>query len=192
MLRLQMNSQMAKIGLNIKKHDFTMDTKNPKLNLEINKPEIEIETTKPKVNIDQTEAFADAGIKNTERQMRDMASEAVRVMLKGIERNVSQGDQLADIHKVSDDTVIANQAYHNAFGQFEYDWALDFIPKHGPEFTPIKGEVNIRLKKGTVNGQLDRGDVQTKFNRGKVETYLRQKNKLDIKVFEGKKFDLEV
>ena len=179
-----MTSQRAIIGMDIQKPNITIDKVKPELELDIIKPEIEIETIQPKVEIDQTEAFADAGLKNIDRFLRDMNADAKKLFLQGIERVSNQGDELSDIHRVKDDTAIANQAYQNAFGQFEYDWGYTHIPKHGPEFNPIKGEVRINFKSGEVDGNLKRGEVRTKFNRGKVETYLKQKNNLEITIVE--------
>jgi hypothetical protein len=190
-MKLQMRSQQALIGIQTQKATFNQQTTLPKLNLQIEAPEIQMETTQPKVYIDQTEAFADAGLKTSERFTKDNAQEAQRLMLQGIARAASQGNQLAEIQNVSDDTVIANQAYENAFGQFEYDWGYTHIPKSGPEFTPVRGEVNISLKRGSVSGQLQKGTVDHEFRRGKVDIYLRQKNSLKITVVEDR-FDMKV
>jgi len=186
-----MRSQMALIGIQTEKATFNQQTTLPKLNLQIENPEIQIESTQPKVYIDQTEAFADAGLKTPERLTRDFVNEAKQAMMQSIARIAQQGDQLTEIQNVSDDTVIANQAYENAFGQFEYDWGYTHIPKSGPEFTPVKGEVNISLKEGSVSGQLEKGTVNHEFRRGKIDIYLRQKNSLEINVVEDR-FDMKV
>ena len=190
-MRLQMRSQMALIGIQTQKPTFNQETTMPELNLQIENPEIKIETTQPKVYIDQTEAFADVGLKKPERFSKDNAMEAERLMMQSIARIANQGDQLTEIQNVSDDTVIANQAFENAFGQFEYDWGYTHIPKSGPEFTPVKGEVNFNLKRGYVSGQLEKGTVDHDFRRGKVDIYLRQKNSLEINVVEDR-FDMKV
>lgn len=190
-MRLQMRSQRALIGMNITKPQLEQNSQLPKLNLQIEKPEIQIETTQPKVYIDQTEAFADAGLKKPQRFTSDNVAYAKRKMQESIARIASQGDQLTEIQNINDDTVIANHAYENAFGQFEYDWGYTHIPKSGPEFTPVKGELNIRLKEGTVSGQFQKGTVDHEFKRGKVDIYLRQKNSLEINVVEDG-FDIKV
>lgn len=190
-MRLQMRSQRPLIGMNITKPQLEKNSQLPKLNLQIEKPEIQIETTQPKVYIDQTEAFADAGLKKPERFMSDNVAYAKQKMQESIARIASQGDQLTEIQNINDDTVIANQAYENAFGQFEYDWAYSHIPKSGPEFNPVMGEVNISLKRGNVTGQLQKGTINYEFNRGKVDIYLRQKNSLEINVVEDR-FDMKV
>ena len=190
-MRLQMRSQMALIGIQTEKATFNQKTTLPKLNLQIEKPELQMESTQAKVYIDQTEAFADAGLKKPERFMRDNVQEAQRLMLQGIARVASQGNQLADIQNVSDDTVIANQAYENAFGQFEYDWGYTHIPKSGPKYNPVKGELNISLKKGNVTGQVEKGTVDHDFRRGKVDIYLRQRNSLEIEAVQDR-FDMKV
>lgn len=190
-MRLQMRSQQALIGINTEKATINKKTKLPKLNLHIEKPKLEIKTTQAKVYIDQTEAFADVGIKKPARFTRDNVSYAKQKMQESIARIVSQGDQLADIQNINDDTVIANQAYENAFGQFEYDWTYSHIPKNGPKFTPVRGEVNIKLKKGNVSGRLEKGRIDREFNRGKVNIYLRQKNSLKITVVNDR-FDLKI
>ena len=190
-MRLQMRSQMALIGMNTTQPQLKQNTQLPKLNLQIEKPQIEIETTQPKVYIDQTEAFADAGLKKPERFTQDNVAYAKRKMQESIARIASQGDQLTEIQNVIDDTVIANQANENAFGQFEYDWGYTHIPKSGPEFTPVRGEVNIRLKRGQVTGELQKGTANFELQRGKVDIYLRQKNSLEITVVEDR-FDMKV
>ena len=190
-MRLQMRSTMALIGIQTEKATFNQNTTLPKLNMQIVKPKLEMESTQPKVYIDQSEAFADVGLKKPERFMRDNVQEAQRLMLQGIARVANQGNQLADIQNVSDDTVIANQAYENAFGQFEYDWGYTHIPKSGPEFTPVKGEVNFNLKRGYVSGQLEKGTVDYDFRRGKVDIYLRQRNSLEIEAVQDR-FDMKV
>jgi len=190
-MRLQMRSQQALIGIQTEKPTINQQKTLPKLNLQIEKPEIQMETTQPKVYIDQTEAFADAGLKTPRRLSRDFVAESKQAMMQSIARIAQQGDQLAAIQNVSDDTVIANQAYENAYGQFEYDWGYTHIPKSGPEFTPVKGEVNISLKRGNVSGKLEKGNINYEFRRGKVDIYLRQKNSLEINVVEDG-FDMKV
>lgn len=190
-MRLQMKSQMALIGINTTQPQLKQNTQLPKLNLQIDKPEIEIKTIQPKVYIDQTEAFADVGIKKPERLTRDNVAYSKQKMQESIARIASQGDQLTEIQNISDDTVIANQAYENAFGQFEHDWGYTHIPKSGPEFTPVRGEVNISLKRGEVAGQLRKGTANFELIRGKVDIYLRQKNNLEINVVEDH-FDMKV
>lgn len=191
-MRIQMTSKQALIGIQTTSPQYTMRTKHPKVNLEIKEPKIEIETTKPRVEIDQTEAFADAGLKKPMRLTQDYAAESRRLMLQGIAKTANQGDELTNIHQVKDDATIASQAEYNAFGQFIYEWGYSHIPKSGPEFNPIRGEVNIRLNKGEVRSQFDRGRVESNFKRGKVETYLRQRNSLRIDVVNDSKLNIKV
>lgn len=192
MIRLQMNSQMAKIGMQITQPTTTYDIKKPQLNLQSKNPRIKMETKNPKVYIDQTEAFADAGLKNIDRFTRDNVAEAKKLFLQGISRVVNQGDELSDIHNVNDDTTIASQAEYNASGQFQHEWGYTHIPKNGPKFTPIKGEVNISLERGEVKGQFDKGEVRTTLNRGNVDIYLRQRNRLEINISKGNQLDFSV
>lgn len=192
MLRLQMSSKMVRLGMNSTQPTTSYSIRKPKLNLQIKKPEISIRTTKPRVLIDQTEAFADVGLKKPLRLSKDFAAESRRLMLHGIAKSANQGDELTNIHQVSDDTIIADQAEYNAYGQFVYEWNYDYIPKNGPRFSPLRGEININLNKGQVNGDFQKGSVETTLNRGKVDIYLRQRNQLNINVVEGKILDITV
>ncbi len=109
--------------------------------------------------------------------------------MKGIERRVSQGNQMIDIHK--DFNPISQQADYNAFELFNKQFTFETMPKSRPKIELKEGKPHIEVHKGRVNFDVKVNKPIINYSRGSVEIYLRQKNSIDIQ-YVGKEVDKKV
>lgn len=169
--KLQFESATAKIG--IQTTNATLDIKQPRAQLSIEQPSADVfmKTKKPILHIDQTEAWADAGSKSTERMIREAAEEGYRAFLQGTERRAMQGTELMRIEVEGNPAI--DQAEQHAYKalqtigltyipgpfavRFDYEpgeVVSDITPKHPiihaeirqPELTFTPGDVSISLE----------------------------------------------
>ncbi|SKC55899.1 DUF6470 family protein [Maledivibacter halophilus] len=175
---LKITTTPALIGINT--INAKLDISQPKadLNMHTEHAKVEINSENPKVIIDQYQCFAEAGLKNILDLTRETAQISKQAALKGIERRVSQGNQMADIHK--DYNPIAEMADYNAFELFNREFNFGLIPKSRPKIDIIEGNVDIKVHEGKANMDVKINRPQVDYTRGKVEIYLRQKNSIDI------------
>lgn len=186
-MRLVMSSQTALIGLRttppkLEIHQPDIDDSSLKNTL----PKVEMQSTQPQIRIDQTEPFAESGLKSVFRMQSEMAANARSQMLKDMGTNISQGNELADIQNKGN--PIAEQADYNAFGRNNFSFGMVTMPKSKPKIDVIEGRVDIQVKEGELQGKYKVQQPRINGVPGSLEIYLRQRNKLDIKV-ERDKFD---
>lgn len=163
------NTINAKVNISQPKADVSMHTDHAK---------VEIHSENPKVLIDQYQCFAEAGLKNFLDLTKESAQIGKQAVLQGIQRRVSEGNQMADIHK--DYNPIAQIADYNAFELYNKEFNFGFIPKSRPKIDVIEGKVNIQAHEGKVSLDVKVNRPIVDYTRGKVEIYLRQKNSIDI------------
>lgn len=189
MIQLRVQSQPALIGL---------QTTNAQMNLRNPQPSIEIETTPaqlnarntlPKVEIDQSQCFSESGLKGILELTTENASYSLQAMYASTSRIASQGDELTQIS--SGANVIAEQAYYNAFDQFDRDWNMVTMPQSRPKITLKEGGVTFNPTPGKVTITPKLTQPEMDYKAGKVDVYLRQRNSIDIH-FEGINLDLKV
>lgn len=187
-MRMVVNAQPALIGL---------QTHNAQMNLKSPLPKIEIETTPgslnahitlPKIEIDQSQCFSESGLKGPLELIAENATNSVSAMYESVGRIAEQGDQLTIINKNAN--PIAEQAFYNAFDQFERDFNMVTMPKSRPKITLIEGKVTFDPTPTKVNISAKLTKPEMNYQPGKVEVYLRQKNSIDIR-FEGLNLDLK-
>lgn len=190
-MRLIMNSQMAKIGMDIEKPELTYQTQKPQLDLDIEHPQIEITNEAATIDIDQEESFAEANLKSVMRLIKESTQRSRQKMFQNIGEMASQGNELADIQHSKGVDMIAEQAERNAFDEY-VSFNIDFIPKTLPKTTVQKGVFDVQLKRGQITGEFQPAQIDYNFNRGKVNIYLRQKNQLEIDVTNDNSINLLV
>ena len=175
MLQIRIDQQYAKIGLDIQKPQFTMQTTLPAIELDIEEPTLEIHSPRPRLTIDQSQCFADMD-KRTPSQFMDYYAGLARQMgLEGIATITTDGDALANWQNGNTIESLAAADMGETI-----DFNVTAVPKQPPRIEWDIRPVEINYNRGRVGLQLRRGQVQTNFQWGKVSAYLRQQNYLNI------------
>lgn len=183
---LKISTTSALIGIKTTPAKLDMKQTKPDINMSIKHPKVEIKSESPKVIIDQYQCFADAGLKNSLDLTREAAQLGKQAVLQGIERRVSQGKQMAAIHKKFN--PISEQAKYNAFELFKKEFTFKTVPKSRPKIDLKEGKVDIKVHEGRVNLDVKVSKPIINYSRGNVDIYLRQKKSIDIE-YVGQEID---
>ena len=170
-MRLVIDAQSAKIGVNIYNASVNRQSAEAKLGIDTELTQVNIDSTMPKVRIDQSRCFSESGLKTMAELTAENASKGVSKMYQSMARIVSQGNQLAQIGS----NPIASQAKYNAYDQFEHSFGMVTMPRSRPNITLIEGQMEIGVT-GDVNLDYQAGSMDSQYNPGKVDVYLAQKN----------------
>ncbi|WP_430883987.1 DUF6470 family protein [Fusibacter sp. JL216-2] len=187
-MRIQMRSQNGRIGIETQAAQLEIDQKQPELELEITHPKVSIESTLPKVEISQQQAFSESGLKGVLELTFENAQIARQLMLGGIARAVSQGDELADVSKPD---PLPDHARYNSWEQFKRDYNMVTMPKSGPDIQVVEGENDIQVEQGTIENKTQIERPTGIFEPGSVNIFMIQYPKLEIWTTQSK-FDMFV
>lgn len=188
-MRLEMRSQMARIGMETSKGVQTIEQPRAEMDIQTRHAQVRVEGTLPKVQIDQSRCFYESGIKSILELTAETAQRARNFCLEGIARTADQGNQLADIHNST--SVIADVADDNAWGQFQKEFGMVTMPRSRPQITVIEGKLDIRVEEGRVENRTRPQKPVIGFKRGKLKIYLEQRNYLEIRVV-GDVYDIQL
>ncbi|MBM7561322.1 DUF6470 family protein [Fusibacter tunisiensis] len=187
---IKIESQSAQIGWDTKKAQLNQSGNNQQsLDIQTRKPKLEIRTTRPQMNIDQSQPFAEAGLKNIQAFMSDSVSYAKQVVSQGIDRIVSQGNEMKDIHTGVD--PIPDQAIYNAYDLFEKTFNFALVPSSRPEINVTPGEVTTTLNPGEVINNTMPRRVQMDYTPWQISYYMKQYASIRFS-FEPSKFETMV
>lgn len=187
-MRLVVESQPARIGMQTRNASVQRQTTLPKVELQTEQARVEVESTLPKIQIDQRQCFSESGLKGILELTAENAANSVSEMYASIGRIAEQGNALTEIQNGGN--VIADQAYYNAYDQFLKDYNLVTMPKSRPKITLQEGAINLKVKGGTVSKNYVKGEIQTEYNPGKVEIYMLQERMFNLR-FEKSQLDMK-
>lgn len=188
-MRLEMRSQNALIGIDTQNANRTLQQPKADVEIKTEQGKVQVESTLPKVKIDQRQAFSESGLKGILQLATEFAKNAIAEMHRSAGRITDEGNQMADIASGGD--VAAENADHNAFGQFDNEFGMVTMPKSGPNIEVEEGQTDIKVTGGTVDINVRVNKVITDYSPGKVNISLRQRNSLEITVV-GDKLDIKV
>lgn len=174
-MRLQIEQQFARIGLNIQEPVLDLHTTLPTVELNPKLPRVRAESPAPVIHIDQSECFADEGRRNLLDFALYCSEQAKADFAVGLKQQVEQGDILGDIPN----GIKYPQLVYNSLGQTG-DFNVSAIPQHAPRIWFDLYPVQTQYTPGSVNLQVHRGAVENNSRLGYVEVYLAQKNYLKI------------
>lgn len=192
-MSLNISLQSARVGMNIRQGEFSMQSRKPELSLNQNHAKADIKYEHPKVIIDQYPSFASSGLKNFRDLTRQNAQEASANASQYTSKVASDGDLMAQIESGID--AIAHIAKRDFIEQKVYDVAT--IPKERPKID-VEGDVSVNWEKnweGVNNGvqiQSSLGDLDINYMKGGVDVYLEQKNFVNIEYNRENKLDIKV
>ncbi len=176
--QIRMESQFAKIGLQIDKPVQSIE--QPPADLSIEQPRADLSIRQPhgKLNIDQTQAWEDMNIKTPSRFAEQIAQEGYNAWLSAVGRIAEQGDELMRIENGGDPLV--SQAIVNGAIP-TYDFNIGWIPSAFSvklNFEPGKLEINAQPNKPIIKATPNKPIHQ--YTPGKVNVYMQQFNSLKI------------
>lgn len=179
MLQLQVNHTWPQIAVN--RTPARLEVENPgyTLNMSVTQAKVRVEATLPKITIDQSQCFAEAGLKGVAALREELVSIARSAMLASISRIVDQGNQLADIPNAYG--AIPDQAYSNAFDQFDKEFDIGTIPRSRPRIEVQEGRLDIQVTPGEVRNQTAVQAPVLRYQKGSVEVYLKQKPSIEVR-----------
>lgn len=186
-MRLEINTTPAII--NIETKNATLDKSaipEDILDIETEKFSVTMEAEKGALSIDQNQCFNEAGLKDIKAFMDDYVNYSKQAASDGVDRIVSEGNGFADIYNDAD--AVAQNADNNAYGIFEHEYNLDFIPKSRPEINYTPDKLNIDYEPGKIINKSFPKDNLGEYKPGKVDIYMKQKNSIKIN-FVRDKFD---
>ena len=157
------------------------------LDIQIRKPQIEINTTRPQLSIDQTQPFAEAGLKNLQAFMSDSVSYARQIVSQGIDRIVSQGNEMKEIHtgvdpipdqaistakKVAMVAVVTLRRFARKISREKRVFAM--VPQSRPQIDVTSGDVDIQFNPGEVANNSAPRRVQMDYTPWQINYYMKQ------------------
>ncbi len=187
-MRIVMQSQMAQLGIQTKNAQAKLHNEQAVVEIETTPAQLNMKTELPKIEIDQSQCFSESGLKGILELSNENSKNAVQLMYSSIGRIVEQGNQLTNFYEGGN--AIADQAYYNAYDQFDKEFNMVTMPQSRPKIAVREGSVNTNYSRGTLKLSPRLTKPELDYTPGKVDIYLKQKNELRISV-EGQKFDLK-
>jgi len=181
-MRIQMQSTPMIIEMQTQRAVTEIDQEPASIDMRIKHPKVRVESTLPKVEISQQQAFSESGLKGVLELTFENGQRAKQLLLQGVGRVSSQGDEKTQIHK-PDPTP--DHAQYNAYEQFKKDYNIETMPKSGPDIRVIEGQLDIQVDTGVVNMDVQVNKPQIDVAPGKVNVKVKQYNSLKIDVIES-------
>ncbi|MDZ5471954.1 DUF6470 family protein [Bacillus sp. 31A1R] len=177
---LQITKTMMKIGINQSRGHIEL--RQPMAEIEYNQPqpEVKMTKTKSKLEIDQSEAFADANLKNPFRVIKEWASEAKKRVLLDIAKEISQGNRMMTIEHQDKSIIpqLAKEDSQPAPKQFNIGFMPETAEKVHFKYTPSKITMDVDLENFKLKAKINKPQIN--FQRGHVSIYTKQKASIDI------------
>ena len=180
MPRLQMTTEMAKLGLQIERP--TQRIEQPRANLEIEQPAaiLEIRREDPKLTIDSTEAWASMNLKSVRRSIEEFAQAGRQGLLEGIARRAEEGDRLMRIEQGGE--AIQEIAKQNATPPPAPINVRFLLGRFGVETSYEKGSVDIQVEQQAPRIHSQRQAPIHEYTPGKVTGVMEQYPQIHIDV----------
>lgn len=184
MLQLQVNHTWPQIGVN--RTPARLEVQNPgyTLDMSVTQAKLKVESTLPKISIDQSQCFAEAGLKGNADLAAEMVNLSRSAMISSIGRIVDQGNEMANLPNAVN--AISDQAYYNAFEQFDKEFNMDTIPKSRPKIEVTLGQLDIKVTEGQVTNNTVPKAVNMQYVKGAIEIYLKQRGSLELNFVDTK------
>ncbi|AGB42148.1 hypothetical protein Halha_2274 [Halobacteroides halobius DSM 5150] len=184
-MRLKINQQFAKIGLQIKPPQIKVRQTPGKFKLQQIPGKLKINSKPTKVKVDMTQARADLNYKTQSAYSRQLAKQGQQAALKSIAEYAKEGDKLAAIEKGGKPLIQqAKKNSQNKKRKVGLRW------KRGADVKVKVGKQEIEFKKQDFDGvQLNSQPSWPKVDLdwGKVKVYQQQKPKLEIRAVDVRK-----
>ena len=176
--QLTIQTTPARLSINRTPEQQSIQQEQYTLNLETSLPKVRVESTLPKITIDQSQPFAESGRKGIADLMAENVSYSVNQMYASIGRIAEQGTQMTNVH--INPNAISDQAYYNAYEQFDREWNYGTMPRSRPRIDVIEGQVDIQVTEGRVNNYTQKSRVDYNYTPSKVQVAVAQYHSINI------------
>lgn len=184
MLKLQVNHTWPEIGINRTPARLEMTSPGYTLDMSVTQSQIKVTGTLPKITIDQSACFAEAGLKGLEGLRSELVAYSKSEMLASIGRIVDQGNELAGIPNAAG--AISDQAYYNAFEQFDKEFNLGTVPTSRPRIEVVEGQTDVHVTPGTVENRTVPQKPTIHYQKGAVEVYMKKYGSIETRFVDVK------
>jgi hypothetical protein len=178
MLRLRIESQPARLGLEIGLPQVEIQRVRGVPVAESAPPLLDIEIDYPRVELDAEAAMAEIGLKRSLAVARDLAAAGQKAAYESIARWARQGDELAAIEK---GVSVADLAEEIAWPGDRQQINVDVAPKSRVEVNAT-GSISITGVPGRWSLAFEPDAVDVMLRPGAVRAYLMQKAAITISV----------
>src|SRR5690606_5465295 len=131
-----------------------------------------------KLTIDQTQAWQEMDIKSIFTRVRENAHRGQRLLLEGIARVSSEGDELAGLRFGGNDYIKQAKRRPNTTTD---DFNIKWIPSTAAvkvHYTPGKTDIQFNTHEPVIHAQTHKPSIS--FKQNDVDISLRQRNSLKI------------
>lgn len=174
-MELRINQRPAIIGINITNSEIQVQQKAAQFNLRADAPQIHLKNREGHFKIDYTDCNEAIGYYGPSSFSEKAASDGQIAVARGIDRIVSEGNAMEDVHK--NGFIIPRLGAQDAWGgRGEVDVAF----KPAPDVIFQPGELSARFQGENVKVSADSGSVTVQATPGLVQAYLKQAPEFDI------------
>lgn len=178
MLRLNIETQPAKLGLMLRMPQVELDRVGKGMQIDSKPPAIDISIDFPMIEIDDAAPKAEIGLKPTLMIARELAAAGRQAAHDGIARWAREGDELARIESGTDfAAVAAERAWPGDNRQIN----VDVAPKSRIKVR-VHGRLEIEARPGRMELDMEPEKVSVALRPGVVKSYLAQKAAIEIHV----------
>ncbi|MDE5414044.1 DUF6470 family protein [Alkalihalobacterium chitinilyticum] len=177
--QLHISTNRAEIGIRSQKPAMRIQQPHADLKIDQNYIDIlRISKRASKLHIDQSQAFADANLKNSKQLLSDVVNRGEQKAMQYIAKVAQQGDQLMKIE--NGDGAIQQIAKSNS--QFKtYDFNVGMIPRpFSVKINYDPGETNIQVNRQDVQISVNRNEPRIDIPKWQSQAYLKQKNSISF------------
>ncbi|SDM20941.1 DUF6470 family protein [Sediminibacillus halophilus] len=176
--QVRMQSKLAKIQ--ITQTPVQQTIVQPKADQTIRQPkaEITIQRRPSKMTIDQSKAWEDMNLKSAAKSISEAAQKGKEAVYKGMQRRVSQGEQLMKIENGGN--PIAVQGKQNGEKPMKH-FNIGWIPSHfavKTDYQPSELKINVQTHEPIIENKPNKPIINNQ--PGEVETSLLERQSLSI------------
>lgn len=175
-MRIMVESQPTLLNIRTINAKTTMHTELPKIELETENANLNMQSTLPKIQIDQSQCFSESGLKSSRELTAENASRAVQEMYASIGRIVDQGNEMTNYHNGAN--IVAEQAFYNAYDQFDKEFGMVTMPMSRPNITLSRGKVDTNYQPAKVISTPRLSKPEINYEAGKVDVTVKRYNSI--------------
>lgn len=183
-MELRIHQKPAILALEIKDPKTEIHHKPADFSLQTAAASFEMQRSSDKVNISYIPCEEAIGYYRYDAYGRKMAADGKAAVAVGIDRWVSEGNQMLDVHK--NGFIIPDLAQRDSQSPMR---EISIGVKPGADVSYDPGKLKIDAKPNPVNYSMKTGELNVEATLGSVNAYLKQEPSFDIE-FIGNIFDL--
>ncbi|ADC49191.1 hypothetical protein BpOF4_05645 [Alkalihalophilus pseudofirmus OF4] len=177
---LNIQTTPAQTGLRSQKGTLQLKQHQADLNIQTNREPLKISTTYPQLSIDQTEAFADANLKNPLRFANDNYGKIKSIVYEYLAKKTQEGTQMMEIEHGYGGAIarIAKQNSQSPEPQLQLVNIPRSMNQTKIDFRP--SEISFQVPRHEAAISVNRREPEVHMPKWQTETYVKQKNSISF------------